>query len=363
MPKTLRVGIIGANASGGWARDSHVPAVQALGGLELAAVATNSRATADAAARAFGAPTAYASGLDLIQAPDIDLVAVCTRVPDHRDLVLAALTAGKHVYCEWPLGRSVAEAEEMAAAAHAAGVHAAVGLQLRASPAVRRVREVVAAGSLGRILSVSASSSTAGFGPDVPDPFLYLEDPGNFANLVTIQGAHTIDLALTAVGPLAEMGALLTTQYPEIRAGDGGERRGRITFDHLSLQGRFSAGAALSVEVAGGRPPETPFHLEVVGERGTLRLEGSAARGLQSGRLRLARDGAPHPVDEGELAGLPDAAVNVGGVYAALRDDILTGGSTAAGFENAVRLTRLVADVFRSSEAGTRRTAAGWPER
>ena len=363
MSKTVRVGIIGASASGGWARDSHVPAVQALGGLELAAVATNSRATADAAAQVFGVPTAYGSGLELIQAADIDLVAVCTRVPDHRDLVLAALAAGKHVYCEWPLGRSIDEAEEMAAAAHAAGVHAAIGLQLRASPAVRRACETVAAGTIGRLLSASAYSSTAGFGPDVPAAFLYLEDPDNFANLVTIQGAHTIDLALVAAGPLTEVGALLTTQYSEIRAGDGGERRKRVTFDHLLLQGRLAADAALSIDVAGGRPPENPFHLEIVGERGTLRLEGSAARGLQSGRLRLSLDGAPQPVEEGELAHLPDAAVNVGGVYAALRDDIRTGGSTVAGFDHAVRLTRLVADLFRSSRAGTRRMAVGWPER
>ena len=363
MSKAVRVGIIGASAGGGWARDSHVPAVQALGGLELAAVATNSRTTADAAAQAFGVQTAYGSGLELIHATDIDLVAVCTRVPDHRDLVLAALTAGKHVYCEWPLGRSVDEAEEMAAAAGAAGVHAAIGLQLRASPVVRHAREAVAAGTIGRVLSASAYSSTAGFGPDVPAPFLYLEDPDTFANLITIQGAHTVDLALATVGPLAEMGTLLTTQYPEIRAGDGGETRERVTFDHLLFQGRLAAGAALSVEVAGGRHPETPFYLDIVGERGIHRLDGGAARGLQSGPRRLSRDGAPESVDEGELADLPDAAVNVGGVYAALRDDILTGSSTATGFDHAVRLTRLAADLFRSSEAGERRSAAGWPER
>ena len=279
MANTLRVGIIGASAAGGWARDGHVPAVQALDGLLFAAVATNSQKTADASARAFGVPAAFGSGMDLIRAPDIDLVTVATRVPDHRNLVLAAIAAGKHVYCEWPLGRDVAEAEELTAAARAAGVHVAVGLQLRGSPVVRRAREMIASGAIGRVLSVSVQSATAGFGPDVPAPFVYLEDPASFANLVTIQGAHTIDLAVAVAGALGDGSALATAQYPEIRAGDDREVRKRVTYDHLLLQGRLVQGGTLAVAVAGGRPPEPPSHLEVVGETGTLRLGwGRAAR-------------------------------------------------------------------------------------
>jgi predicted dehydrogenase len=79
-------------------------------------VATSSQETADAAATAFGAKKAYGKATGLFQDRDIDLIAVCVRVPDHRELVLGALAAGKHVYCEWPLGRNLAEAEEMASA-------------------------------------------------------------------------------------------------------------------------------------------------------------------------------------------------------------------------------------------------------
>lgn len=361
MARTLRVGIIGASAEGGWARDGHVPAVQALEGLEFAAVATNSQETADASARAFGAPAAYGSGMDLIRASSIDLVTIATRVPDHRELVLAALAAGKHVYCEWPLGRDVAEAEEMTAAARATGVHAAIGLQLHGSPVVWRARELVASGAIGRVLSASVYSSTAGFGPDVPAPFIYLEDPRNFANLVTIQGAHTIDLAITVAGALADLSALATAQYPEIRAGDDKEVRKRVTFDHLLMQSRLAHGGALSVEVAGGRPPKTPFRLEVVGETGTLRLDGGAPRGFQSGRIMLSLDGQPQQVDEGELAAMPDAAANVAGVYAALRDDILNATQTAPDFDHAARMTRLVEDALVASDTGTRKAASNWP--
>ena len=155
MITMLRVVIIGVNAQSGWARDAHVPAVQGLDGLTLCAVATNSQRTADEAAHAFGVDKAYGDGLTLIADPEIDLVTVATRVQGHRDLMLAAIVAGKHVYSEWPLGRGSAESGEMARAAETAGIHHAIGLQLRQSPAVRAAREVIASGALGRLLAIS----------------------------------------------------------------------------------------------------------------------------------------------------------------------------------------------------------------
>ncbi len=131
-----------------------------------------------------------------------------------------------------------------------------------------------------------------------------------------------------------------------IRSNESVRSDDALTFDHLLLQGRLTGGGSLAVEVSGGCPPETPSYLEVVGETGTLRLDGGAPRGMQSGRLRLSLNGMPQSVDEGELAALPDAGANVGGVHARLRDDIALGTSTVAGFGHA---------------AGHRVTADGWP--
>ncbi len=362
MAPSLRVGIIGASASGGWARESHVPAVQGLEGLRLAAVATNSRKTADEAARAFGVDAAYSSGLDLIRSGEIDIVTVATRVPDHQELVLAALAAGKHVYCEWPLGRGMGEAEAMSAATRAAGVQAAIGLQLRGNPVIQRSRDLIRQGAVGRLLSVTISSATAGFGPVVPAPFAYLEDPQNFANLITIQAAHTIDMAVAIAGGLKDLSALATAQFPDIRVGDDQLLQRRTTFDHLLLQARFIDDAVLNIEVSGGRPPETPFVLTAVGTSGTLRIDGGAMRGFQSGRLALSLNKVPQFVDDGELASLPDAAANVAGIYAALRDGIHDGTDHAADFRHAVRLTKLINDVLESSKLGRRMSAAAWPE-
>ncbi len=357
--KTLKVGIIGANAERGWARESHVPAVRHLDGLELAAVANKGQDAADAAAAAFGAGKAYGDAAALIADPEIDLVTVATTLPTHRELVGAALAAGKHVYSEYPLGVGVAESEALAAAAAKAGVHSAIGLQARGNPAFRRARTLLADGAIGRPLSVRAFSPTAGFGPTTQPAEAYTEDPATGVNLVTIQGAHTLDFVIALLGDFESLSALATTQYPSIRIGDGAPQR-RRTKDHLLVQARLTNGAAAAIEVVGGRPADTPFRMEITGTEGTLVLDGGAMRGFQAGRLALSLNGKAEAVDA--PAGLAEGATNVANVYAQLRDDIERGTHTVTGFEHAVRLARLTDATMQSAEQGRRVTQEGWPE-
>src|SRR3954453_20827449 len=152
MTRPFRVGVIGANPDRGWAKDSHIPALRSLENVQLAAVATTSRASADAAAAVFGVRAAYDDPRAMVTTPDIDIVSVCVRVPYHRDLVLAALAANKHVYCEWPLGRDGGEAAEMAAAAGMRPVHVAIGLQAHINPpSSRGVHLIAATATRGRV--------------------------------------------------------------------------------------------------------------------------------------------------------------------------------------------------------------------
>ena len=270
MSTPLRVGIIGASAGRGWAKISHVPAVQRLAGLELAAVATNDQQSADAASKAFGVP-GYADATALFRDPAIDIIAVAVNVPAHRDLVLGALEAGKHLYCEWPLGRDLAEAVELAAAAGATRVHAAIGLQTRQNPAARRARALLDEGAIGRVLSANVLSTAMAFGPKVEPAMAFGEKVENGTTLVSIQGGHTIDLAVALLGELHDVAALATTQYPEVRIGSDPAPKPRPTPDHIIVQARLGHGAPLAIEAAGGRPPkDTPFRFEVIGESGSL---------------------------------------------------------------------------------------------
>jgi len=96
----VRVGIIGASMRNGWGRDAHIPALSALPEFEIKAVSTSRQETADETAKHFGVPHAFADPYKMVQHPDVDLVAICVRVPFHHELGMAALNAGKHLYSE-----------------------------------------------------------------------------------------------------------------------------------------------------------------------------------------------------------------------------------------------------------------------
>lgn len=146
MSKEIRVGIVGADSKASWAKVSHVPAIQGLSGLKLAAVATRKVQSAREAAVAFDADHWLSDPFAMIRDNLVDVITISVKVPLHRELVLAALNAGKAVYCEAPLGRTVAEAEEMASAAGPR--HTAIGLQGRLNPAVRRAAQLVSSEGL-----------------------------------------------------------------------------------------------------------------------------------------------------------------------------------------------------------------------
>src|SRR3979490_1907345 len=107
---TLGVGIVGVSPVRGWAATAHIPALRALPDYEVRALSAHSAESARAAGEAFGVSAVFSDHEQLVTQPDIDVVAVTVKVPHHRELVSAALAAGKAVYCEWPLGRDLDDA-------------------------------------------------------------------------------------------------------------------------------------------------------------------------------------------------------------------------------------------------------------
>ena len=130
MADKIRIGIVGATVTpggSGWGARAHVPAIKALPDYELKAVCTAHEETAKASQVEFGADLAFDNMAQMVARDDIDLAVVCVKVPGHRDLVMQAIDAGKDVFCEWPLGANLAEAEEMTDRAHAKGLRTMVG--------------------------------------------------------------------------------------------------------------------------------------------------------------------------------------------------------------------------------------------
>jgi predicted dehydrogenase len=352
--KEIRVGIVGANAQASWAKVSHVPAINGLPGLKLAAVATRSEQSAREAAKAFGADRWFSDPLTMIHDDEIDVVTVTVKVPAHREFVLAALGAGKAVYCEAPLGRTVAEAEEVANAV--GSLHTAIGLQGRLNPAVRRAAQLVFSGKIGRPLNARIISSSIGFGPEMPSVYDYFNKESSGANLLTVTAGHTLDMIEAVLGSIIEVDARTEILWPTVKLTDVGEKSVRKAADHVGVLGKTRSGAVFTADINGGVELESArSSFEIRGSEGWLSLTSDHPYGFQAGDLKLTSTTPFTTPDKAAVSGgLMGAAINVGEVYAHLARDIHAGTYSTPGFEHALHNARLIEVVKRAAERGER---------
>src|ERR1700719_4716184 len=211
MADKIRLGLIGASVRGTWSARSHLPAVEASWDVELTAVCTTRSDSAEAARRAWGARLAFDDWRKMIASRENDAVAVVVRVASHYAPAKAALEAGKHVYCEWPLGRTTAEAEELAALAKAKRLVTAVGLQARVNPALMHMKELVEAGFVGEVMAVHVSLMREGV-LTRPSHRTWQRDAELGANTLTIANGHTVDAMRFVTGDFRRLSAVVATQ-------------------------------------------------------------------------------------------------------------------------------------------------------
>ena len=355
----LRVGIVGANPERGWAKDAHVAALRSLPRFTLAGTSARTLEIAEAAAQAFGAARAFNDTFELVRSPDIDVVAVTVKVPEHLAVVLAALEAGKHLYCEWPLGKDVAEAEQMAAAAKSARGKVVIGVQGAGAPALRQAAAIIRSGALGKLQTARIVSPTAGWAPQAPPFYEYLNRRRYGATMTAIQGGHTLAAVEMLLGRFTEVQAQNTIQVPKVKIIGTEAFIERDCPDHVAIIGRHASGCVSTVEIAGGRNPTTPFMCEIFGEKGEIRISGLCGGGFQTGDLRLettleAPPAAPEPV----VPALKGPPANVAELYAQLAAAIDAGRQHGLDFDYAAHLTRLLAAVDRASDSGARQQIA-----
>src|SRR5258708_29454091 len=208
----IRVGIIGASTRNGWARDTHIPALSALPEFEITAVCTSRHETADETAKHFGIPHALADPCKMVQHTDVDLVSICVRVPFHHQLGMAALNVCKHLYCEWPLAATTEQAQQMRDLAVRKGSHHMAGLQARGAPAFNRVRDLVADGYVGKVLSCTMIITTPAWGTEFTRDWAYMADRSSGNTLMTSPGGHSIDALCYCLGEFKELSSIVANQ-------------------------------------------------------------------------------------------------------------------------------------------------------
>lgn len=370
-PRTpVRVGIVGLSASGGWAARAHVPALAALDGYELRALSASSEESARAAGEKFGVPLTFAGAGELARSGEVDLVVVTVKVPHHRELILPALEAGKAVFSEWPLGADLAQAEELAALAETKGVRTAVGLQARSAPPLRYLRDLVAEGYVGRVLSTTVVGSGRAWGPTFGDGGEYLLDRANGATLLSIPFGHTVDALAMVLGEFTDVSATTATLRPQVTHEPSGRTATMTAEDQIAVTGTLESGAVAAVHFRGGTSRATDFHWEINGTEGDLVVKADPAA-LWMDRITL--HGARG--SDTELTELPvpasyerlprfagrstETAYNVAYAYAQLLDDLTTGTRLTPDFAHAAARHRLLDRVQESARTGARLTVTG----
>jgi predicted dehydrogenase len=365
MPEsTLGVGLIGVSPVRGWAATAHIPALRALPNYEIRALTAHSAQSAREAGEVFGVGAVFSDHDQLVSQPDIDVVAVTVRVPHHRELVGAALAAGKAVYCEWPLGRDIDDARAMAALAGEQGVPTVVGLQARQAPAIAFVQELLGGGYVGEVLSTSMVGLSVP-GDVVGQPNAYMLDQTNGANVLTIAVGHSLDTLNYVLGEFADLSAVSDLRRPLITIKETGEQIVKTAADQIAVIGTLTSGATASVHVREAVAGGTGLVWEITGTDGTLRITADAAYpeiypltvwGAQGGS-EPAELAPPAAVTQKwpALSGLEGApAYNVGRAYAAFAADIENATHTVPDFADAVRRHELIAAIERSAASGDR---------
>jgi predicted dehydrogenase len=365
MPESrLGVGIIGVNPAWGWAATAHIPALRALPNYEIRALGAHSPEAARAAGEAFGVSAVFSDHQHLVTQRDIDVVAVTVKVPRHRELVSAALAAGKAVYCEWPLGRDVDEARAIAELAAERGLRTVVGLQARQAPAIEFIRELLRDGYVGEVLSTTMIGVSVP-GDVVVQPNVYMLDRNNGANLLTVAVGHSLDTLNYVLSEFADLSALSAIRRPLIIAEQTREQIVKTAPDQIAVIGTLTSGATASIHVREAVAGGTGFLWEINGTDGTLRVTADAAlpeiypltvAGTR-GRVEPAELAVPARLRQKwpaltSLEGAP--AYNVGRAYAAFAADIDNGTQTVPDFADAVRRHEVIAAIERSAASGER---------
>jgi predicted dehydrogenase len=365
MTGAIRVGIVGANPTRGWAQTAHLPALAALPGLELTAVSTTRLGSATEAAARFGAAHAFDDARALAESADVDVVTVSVKVPYHYEITKIALEAGKHVFTEWPLGASTAQARELEELARARGVRHLIGLQGRKGATANYVRDLVAQGYVGRVRSVTLSIASSGRGGPVITPDrIWAADRANGVGMLTISAGHALDTLRYSLGEITEVSAIVATLDPVATVAGSGETIQVTTPDNVLLNGRLAGGALLAAHFVSA-PHGSGMRWSVLGDRGALTVTGAGLPHLADAGLTLHGTDGDGPLRELAIPAsyyrvppeVPEGPPrNVAALYLELADAIQAGRQPHPDFTTAISLHHLIDTIAASSESGTRLT-------
>ena len=356
----ISLGVVGASANYGWGMRAHMPAFLNLPEYDLVAICTTTQETAQASASKYGAKKAYWDYSKLVTDPDIAVVDVCVKAPSHIEVAMAAIEAGKHVFCEWPLGVDSLQADKMAALAKSKGVLTMVGLQSRYAPSFQYMRQLVSEGYLGDIISANMTMFLPGILRPRPQRSVWNARKESGAHTLNIATGHALDVFLWILGELSSVSGNVVTQVPEWSISDSDKpTKVPVTSpDNVLLIGTLENGASVSAHVASVPWHGSAFRMEAYGTDGTLVATSDQMVEMVDPVLM----GAKHsdsmlniiPPPKNLLwvpSDIPDGvAVNMGQMFRRFAESIQKGQSVHPDFQEAARRHHTLDQISLASE-------------
>ena len=279
--KKVGIGMIGYGGIG----RVHALAYRAIGfhyGLaadtvHIAAVATTKPETAQRAAAEIGCDVWCDDYRTLLERDDVDLIDCCVPNDAHEQVVCDAAAAGKHVYCEKPLARNVAEGRRMVDAVRRAGVKTQMTFNFRFFPAITRAKQLVDEGFLGRIFSFRGryyrSSYISG---DKPVSWRLSRQVSGGGALFDL-GSHLLDLIYYLLGEFGSVQATLDTLIDKRPVTSGSTQMADVDVDDIALMHLRTADGTLGLaEISRmGTGATNDLVIEIFGDRGAIRFQAA----------------------------------------------------------------------------------------
>jgi len=248
----------------------------------LVGVATSRMATAEHAKELLGFERATADSLSLIESDDVDIVHICTPNDQHLPALLAAMKAGKHIYCDKPLTATLAEAEQVAALLPSYKATSQMALQYRFWPATLRAKQLIDEGRVGAVSHFRGAYLHSG-SVDRQRPLNWKANADRGGGVLNDLGSHIIDLLQHLLGPLEPVYATRRVWSNQRRdAADASRSIAHVAEDFAMVTMRTADGTPGIIEaskIATGSEDELRF--EIHGEKGALRFNLMDANWLE----------------------------------------------------------------------------------
>jgi predicted dehydrogenase len=289
--KPIRVGFVGAGAN---TRKHHIPKLKAQPGVELVAVANRSKESGERVAKEFGIARVHDDWRQVVEAKDVDAICIGTWPYMHRELTMAALTAGKHVLCEARMAMNAAEGRQMLAASRKAPQLVA---QLVPAPHTLEtdgtLKRLLAEGYAGEVHAVEVQGTQQARFADLGDAMHWRQDIRLSGNNVMNMGIW-YEAMMRWLGPARRVTAMTKIAVPRRKDETGAWHEVKVP-DHIDILATFKGNAVAHMRFSSLTALAPPPEAWIFGSEGTLRIEVDAKRltGARRGDKALAEIAIP----------------------------------------------------------------------